>query len=99
MTSVEFCYWLQGLFELADPASLNTEQTRLIKAHLNMVFFPTFIHCFFNGLAYAGLPDLEEEICCTNWHKKHDQENNWHYSPDRIFDKVLFCRHYLVFSE
>lgn len=38
MRSVEFCFWLQGLFELGAPESLTAEQTALVKKHLNMVF-------------------------------------------------------------
>jgi hypothetical protein len=38
MKSVEFCYWMQGMFELTDPKTLNEKQVELIKAHLNMVF-------------------------------------------------------------
>ena len=38
MTSRDFCYWLQGMFELSDPKSLTKEQTSLIKKHLHMVF-------------------------------------------------------------
>lgn len=38
MTSRDFVYWLQGLFELGNPESLNAEQTELIKQHLAMVF-------------------------------------------------------------
>ena len=38
MKSIEFCYWLQGLFELAEPLQLNSKQTHLIKEHLNLVF-------------------------------------------------------------
>lgn len=38
MKSVEFCYWLQGLFELGSPTTLSAEQTDLIKRHLAMVF-------------------------------------------------------------
>jgi hypothetical protein len=38
MKSVEFCYWLQGLFEVGEPTQLNEKQTDLIKRHLNMVF-------------------------------------------------------------
>lgn len=38
MKAVEFCYWLQGLFELGKPDSLTAEQTAAVKAHLNMVF-------------------------------------------------------------
>jgi hypothetical protein len=38
MKAVEFCYWLQGMFELSKPNDLNAEQTACIKAHLDMVF-------------------------------------------------------------
>lgn len=38
MKSVEFCYWLQGLFELGNPQSLDATQTDLVKRHLAMVF-------------------------------------------------------------
>jgi hypothetical protein len=38
MKSVEFCYWLQGVFELGDPKQLDERQTDLIKRHLAMVF-------------------------------------------------------------
>lgn len=38
MKSRDFCYWLQGLFEVAEPTSLDEKQTDLIKRHLNMVF-------------------------------------------------------------
>lgn len=38
MKAVEFCYWLQGMFELNGPANLNEKQTELIRRHLAMVF-------------------------------------------------------------
>ena len=38
MKSTEFCYWLQGLFEVAEPETLNAKQVDLIRRHLNMVF-------------------------------------------------------------
>ena len=38
MTSVEFCYWLQGMFELSAPTKLDERQTEIIKRHLDMVF-------------------------------------------------------------
>lgn len=38
MKATEFCYWLQGMFELAAPTELNAEQTDLIKRHLAMAF-------------------------------------------------------------
>lgn len=39
MTSRDFVYWLQGVFELADPKTLNEKQTDLIRRHLNLVFY------------------------------------------------------------
>ena len=41
MKSTEFCYWLQGMFELNPSKELNAEQTETIKKHLEMVFFLT----------------------------------------------------------
>lgn len=38
MTSRDFAYWLQGVFELADIKKLDERQTELIKRHLHMVF-------------------------------------------------------------
>lgn len=38
MKTTEFCYWLQGLFELGNPVSLDEQQTELIRKHLEMVF-------------------------------------------------------------
>lgn len=38
MKSTEFCYWLQGLFELTDVKTLDAKQTQLIKNHLALVF-------------------------------------------------------------
>lgn len=38
MTSRDFVYWLQGLFELGEPLTLNKKQTEAIRRHLAMVF-------------------------------------------------------------
>ena len=39
MNSRDFCYWLQGFFELTEEGSvLSAKQTQAIKNHLNMVF-------------------------------------------------------------
>lgn len=38
MTSRDFAYWLQGLFELSDVTALNKKQTDLIRNHLALVF-------------------------------------------------------------
>lgn len=38
MTSRDFCYWLQGHFELTNPQELSARETTLIKQHLALVF-------------------------------------------------------------
>lgn len=38
MTSRDFCFWLQGFFELHNPQELSPRETTLIKQHLNLVF-------------------------------------------------------------
>lgn len=38
MTSRDFCYWLQGLYELGKPVTLDADQTAAVKAHLALVF-------------------------------------------------------------
>lgn len=39
MTSKDFCYWLQGFFELSEPnKALTPEQVKTIKNHLKLVF-------------------------------------------------------------
>lgn len=38
MKASEFCFWLQGLFELDNPQELNARQTTVIKRHLALVF-------------------------------------------------------------
>jgi hypothetical protein len=39
MTSRDFCYWLQGFFELtAQSEGLTAEQDKSVRAHLAMVF-------------------------------------------------------------
>jgi hypothetical protein len=38
MEPTEFCYWLQGFFELSDSSELTPRQINLIRRHLNTVF-------------------------------------------------------------
>jgi len=38
MQARDFCYWLQGYFELAPLESLSPTQVDVIKNHLNLVF-------------------------------------------------------------
>lgn len=38
MTPVEFCYWLQGFFEVSEAEEVTPKQTEMIKNHLALVF-------------------------------------------------------------
>lgn len=39
MTSRDFCYWLQGYFEISEKGQpLTSDQVQMIQNHLNMVF-------------------------------------------------------------
>lgn len=38
MTSRDFCFWLQGFFELTAEVGMSKEQTEMVKRHLALVF-------------------------------------------------------------
>jgi hypothetical protein len=38
MTSRDFCYWLQGFFELTNDVQIDPKQNEKIRNHLAMVF-------------------------------------------------------------
>lgn len=38
MTPENFCYWLQGYFELTHSKNLNSMQFQIVQDHLNLVF-------------------------------------------------------------
>lgn len=38
MNTIDFCYWLQGYFEVSGEAEINKDQVKIIKNHLNLVF-------------------------------------------------------------
>lgn len=38
MTSRDFCYWLQGYFEIQGGKTLNAAQTAMVRRHLALVF-------------------------------------------------------------
>lgn len=38
MSPENFCYWLQGFFELTDPKELTDLQIKMIRQHLQLVF-------------------------------------------------------------
>lgn len=38
MTSRDFCYWLQGHFEIGKPTALSAAETDMVRRHLSLVF-------------------------------------------------------------
>lgn len=38
MTPINFCYWLQGFFEISGESNITKEQGEMIKRHLALVF-------------------------------------------------------------
>lgn len=38
MTPQDFCYWLQGFIEIAEPKTISEKQLEEIKNHLRLVF-------------------------------------------------------------
>jgi hypothetical protein len=38
MKATEFCYWMQGFFELSATKTLNEDQVESLRKHLDMVF-------------------------------------------------------------
>ena len=38
MNSIDFCYWLQGYFEVSGQEKMTEAQMRVVKNHLNLVF-------------------------------------------------------------
>jgi hypothetical protein len=69
MKSIEFCYWLQGMFELQNPTTLDAKQTQTIKNHLAMVFHhdpqPSNFCAFMNGYLKIQNPEVIGESQTT----------------------------------
>lgn len=38
MSTQDFCYWLQGYFEISGEECLTKEQVKIVKDHLKLVF-------------------------------------------------------------
>lgn len=38
MNSIDFCYWLQGFFEISGTTEVTPQQVEIIQNHLNLVF-------------------------------------------------------------
>lgn len=38
MNTIDFCFWLQGYFEISGETELSKEQVKVIRNHLDLVF-------------------------------------------------------------
>jgi len=55
MDHLQFCYWLQGYFEIGKPYSLNKDQVEEIKNHLDLVFKKVTPSIEHNDASYCRL--------------------------------------------
>jgi hypothetical protein len=76
-----FCFWLQGFFELTDSKSLTPEQAEQIKTHLALVFAhdPAMAH----AQPSKSLADRVRK------HMKDEPVDLHRRAPRR--DRVLYC--------
>lgn len=97
MTTTNFCYWLQGFFELNASSAISLEQGEMIKEHLNMVFIHDIdpkmgdaSHQLKLNEAHAGVkPQLHELIPEADvvysdvplQDKPEDWKPGWKHSP------------------
>jgi len=59
MTPENFCYWLQGFFEISQSSEITSEQAMMIKRHLDLVFHKSPIthpYVFPAPIDYTGTP-------------------------------------------
>ncbi len=54
MTSKDFCYWIQGFFELSESEELTPRQVEIIKNHLKLVFYHEI------DPSYSDNPEVQE---------------------------------------
>lgn len=71
MTSRDFCYWLQGFFELSGERNITSAQAETIKRHLNMVFIHEIDPSF----------PQEQQAVLDEAHKPPAQPQGWGYEP------------------
>lgn len=48
MTKENFCYWLQGYFEIHNPSTISARDLKIIKEHLNLALDKKSIAQFIN---------------------------------------------------
>jgi hypothetical protein len=62
MTSRDFCYWLQGYFEVAKPKTVNAEEIAMIQRHLSLVFVHEIDPSFGDQKAQGVLNQIHQGI-------------------------------------
>jgi hypothetical protein len=83
MTTDNFCYWLQGFFELTDSKDLTPEQVEMIKEHLQL----TMTKKTSTLLDLSQLGDLPP-ICNDGVHREGDMGWKW---PTDGEGPVIYC--------
>jgi hypothetical protein len=56
MKAAEFCYWIQGFFELSESEQLTPRQVEIIKNHLKLVFYHDI------DPSYSDDPEVQVEM-------------------------------------
>ena len=62
MQSRDFCYWLQGFFEVSKAEEVTKEQVEIIKRHLNMVFTHEIDPSFGGPAQQQELSDIHQGV-------------------------------------
>lgn len=88
MTPQEFCYWLQGFIEIANPCGMTGEQLQIIKDHLQLVFVkvtPTYpsiypytcgplVPLYNSDVIKLGESNRNEDILCSFGYDLHKEQ-------------------------
>ena len=83
MTPVNFCYWLQGFFEISEVDKeiiLTPEQVKMIRAHLNLVFF--------HAIDPETLKD-KSDVEKLKYQKIHDGAKSGETISKKEFDELI----------
>ena len=80
MTPINFAYWLQGFFEISDSNELTPEQVKMIRAHLNLVFF--------HAIDPETLKD-KSELEKLKYKKIHDGAKSGDTIQQKEFDELI----------
>lgn len=84
MTPVQFAYWMQGFFEISEvqdkEITLSPEQVKMIRAHLNLVFF--------HAIDPENLKD-KSEVQKLKYQKIHDGAKSGDSISQKEFDELV----------